>query len=423
MKRVLWGFFWVFVELGAGGGSALLADDEDLVVTPAGFSRPGVAQERRAGRGAGGSGSRFGIARQIGWRLAGSTSLGRMETSISRRRIGSHRIASRGSGPRPAKEIGPGKGPFRYLGRFFYTTGEIEVAVPAGLGSNRSLERISVSAGGAKCHGQRRRNGDPRHLSLSAQRPMAAMGYFPGDLHLHFPRRDEADDQTILDLLEAEDIALRLDSGLQRAGRPVQRSDGDDGCAPASWAGSTPRSGGAGQTWIASGQEYRSTTYGHLNLYWRDDLVLAGRKTNADNWPLYGQLGRETMREGGLAIYAHGGYSQAIHADFVQKRRERSRAASVRRVSRNRAGRLVRHPEHRLSIPVRRGKRLPRLPQAGRLPDVSSGSMVKKAVAGWLKAAGGRAELRHERAAAVARSRGQGGPERSFGLTEQGRTG
>ncbi len=55
-----------------------------------------------------------------------------------------------------------------------------------------------------------------------------------------------------------------------------------------------------GETWIASGQEYRSTTYGHLNLYWRDELVLAGRKTNADNWPLYGQLGGETMRAGGL---------------------------------------------------------------------------------------------------------------------------
>ena len=55
-------------------------------------------------------------------------------------------------------------------------------------------------------------------------------------------------------------------------------------------------------------------------MYGRDDMVFAGRKTNADNWPLYGQLGRETIREGGFAICAHGGYSQAIHADFVQKR-------------------------------------------------------------------------------------------------------
>ena len=48
--------------------------------------------------------------------------------------------------------------------------------------------------------------------------------------------------------------------------------------------------------------------------------MLKGQKTNADNWPLYGELSRDTMRMGGFAIYAHGGYSQAIHADFVQKR-------------------------------------------------------------------------------------------------------
>ena len=74
-----------------------------------------------------------------------------------------------------------------------------------------------------------------------------------------------------------------------------------------------------GETWIASGQEYRSSTYGHLNLFWRDDLVLEGQKVNANNWPLYGALGRETRQQGGFAIYAHGGYAQAIYADFVQK--------------------------------------------------------------------------------------------------------
>ena len=72
-------------------------------------------------------------------------------------------------------------------------------------------------------------------------------------------------------------------------------------------------------TWIASGQEYRSTTYGHLNIYWRDDLVLKGQKVNANNWPLYGRLGRDTRRGGGFSIYAHGGYSQAIYSDFVQR--------------------------------------------------------------------------------------------------------
>jgi hypothetical protein len=40
-----------------------------------------------------------------------------------------------------------------------------------------------------------------------------------------------------------------------------------------------------GDTTIASGQEYRGITYGHLNLQWRDYLVLAGQKVDANNWP------------------------------------------------------------------------------------------------------------------------------------------
>ena len=35
---------------------------------------------------------------------------------------------------------------------------------------------------------------------------MAALGYDSGDPHLHFPRKTEADDDVIFDLLEAEDI-------------------------------------------------------------------------------------------------------------------------------------------------------------------------------------------------------------------------
>ena len=148
---------------------------------------------------------------------------------------------------------------------------------------------------------------------------MAAMATGAGDLHLHFPRKDEADDQTIFDLLEAEDIdygsllAYNEPAGpyiglMESMASPQLRALGAD---------SERR---RGRTWITSGQEYRSATYGHLNLYGREDLVLAGRKSNADNWPLYGQLGRETMRRGGFAVYAHGGYSQAIYSDFVQKR-------------------------------------------------------------------------------------------------------
>ena len=47
--------------------------------------------------------------------------------------------------------------------------------------------------------------------------------------------------------------------------------------------------------------------------------MLKGQKVDANNWPLYGSIGRETRRQGGFAIHAHGGYAQAIYADFVQK--------------------------------------------------------------------------------------------------------
>ncbi|HTI51639.1 MAG TPA: PVC-type heme-binding CxxCH protein, partial [Planctomycetaceae bacterium] len=63
---------------------------------------------------------------------------------------------------------------------------------------------------------------------------------------------------------------------------------------------------------------YRSGTYGHLNLFYLSELVLPNRQVNANDWPLYGDIGREAQAAGGYAIYAHGGYSQAIYADFVQ---------------------------------------------------------------------------------------------------------
>src|SRR5205807_6983166 len=64
--------------------------------------------------------------------------------------------------------------------------------------------------------------------------------------------------------------------------------------------------------------EYRSTTYGHLNLFLRDDLVREGQSYNANDWPAYGLVGRETIGAGGFAFHAHGGYAQSIYADLVQ---------------------------------------------------------------------------------------------------------
>ena len=110
-----------------------------------------------------------------------------------------------GQWPQTGKGNREGKAPIRYLGRFFYSTGKVELAVPAGLlrvevwkgfEYQPKEKNIEVSAGEIK------------HESIDLERtvPMAAHGYYSGDPHLHFPRQTEADDQVILDLLEAEDI-------------------------------------------------------------------------------------------------------------------------------------------------------------------------------------------------------------------------
>ena len=148
---------------------------------------------------------------------------------------------------------------------------------------------------------------------------MAALGYYSGDPHLHFPRKTEADDQIIFDLLEAEDIHFGSILAYNEPAGPYTGSMETMAAPQLRGSGQSLSPAIAATTWIASGQEYRSTTYGHLNLFWRDDLVLNGQKVDANNWPLYGALGRETRRQGGFAIYAHGGYAQAIYADFVQK--------------------------------------------------------------------------------------------------------
>ena len=43
-----------------------------------------------------------------------------------------------------------------------------------------------------------------------------------------------------------------------------------------------------------------------------------GQSYNANDWPAYGLVGRETRKKGGFAIHAHGGYAQEIYADAVQ---------------------------------------------------------------------------------------------------------
>jgi putative membrane-bound dehydrogenase-like protein len=222
-----------------------------------------------------------------------------------------------GQWPKTGKGNREGKAPIRYLGRFFYATGEVSVKVPPG--------RVRVEVGkGLEYRPQQvelvATTGEEKQVAIAIERvvPMAEMGYHSGDPHLHFPRKTEADDRLILDLLEAEDVHYGSILAYNEPAGPYDgRMDTMD----------TPQFRGLGKAsvatrgayQIASGQEYRSATYGHLNLFWRDRLALEGAQVNADNFPLYGSIARETIEGGGFAFYAHGGYAQAIYADFARK--------------------------------------------------------------------------------------------------------
>lgn len=209
-----------------------------------------------------------------------------------------------------------GKAPIRYFGHYFYSWGKANVRVPPGkvrveVWKGFEYEPVTFETEVAK--GEMK----PVALQIKHKIPMPKLGYFSGDPHIHITRKEAADTQTILDLMEAEDIHFGSILAYNEPAGPyagfLNQMD-------------TPQFQGIGKESIQtrgnysimSGQEYRSSTYGHLNLFLADGIVLPGEKRNANNWPLYGSIGRQIQKEGGYAFYAHGGYAQAIYADLVQ---------------------------------------------------------------------------------------------------------
>ncbi|MGP0068245.1 MAG: PVC-type heme-binding CxxCH protein, partial [Isosphaeraceae bacterium] len=291
-------------------------DDESFIVTPPGFDQPGQARTA--------AGEKTGRVRiNVRDRADGRPTPCRINVvgpdghyyQPAPNPLSPYSLSGRW--PATGKGNREGKAPIRYLGRFFYATGDVEVAVPPGevrIEAWKGFEYRPIVKSVAVAADETR----TVELVLDRTAAMGPLGYSSGDPHLHFPRTNEADDRMILDLLEAEDIrfgsilAYNEPAGPYSGRMEAMASPQLRGLGKASVAR-------RGETWIASGQEYRSTTYGHLNLFGRDDLVLEGQKVDANNWPLYGSLGRETRRRGGFAIHAHGGYAQAIYADFVQK--------------------------------------------------------------------------------------------------------
>ncbi|MGQ0636582.1 MAG: PVC-type heme-binding CxxCH protein [Planctomycetaceae bacterium] len=205
------------------------------------------------------------------------------------------------------------KAPYRYLGRFFYSTGEVTVAVPAGAvrvevskGFEFRPERVSTELTA----------GQTREIEVRLKRaaPMAVEGYFGGDPHLHFQRASERDDEIILDLLDAEDIwfgtslAANMPAGSYSGSMHTMVFQQFRGLGIEAIAS-------RGNINVLSGQEYRSNHYGHLNLFLRDRLIFDQQALDADDGPVFGHLASETRSQGGISIHAHGGYGQEIYAD------------------------------------------------------------------------------------------------------------
>jgi hypothetical protein len=290
-------------------------DDEAYLFTPAGFDRPG--QPRSA---VGQQAARLDIV--VREQATGRPTFCRINVvgpdghfyQPDANPLAAYSLT--GEWPKTGKGNRVGKAPFRYYGRFFYSTGRCTVAVPAG------LVRVEVWKGFEFRPSARTiclAAGDTRtvELTLVHTLPVASLGYHGGDPHLHFRRQSETDERTVLDLLEAEDVhyatllAYNEPPGpyhgrMDRMDSPQFRGLGD--------ASELVR----GSYHIISGEEYRSSTYGHLNLFLRTDLALPGQDSNADNWPVYGRIGRETLAARGVALHAHGGYGQEIYADFAQ---------------------------------------------------------------------------------------------------------
>src|SRR5262249_12015315 len=110
-----------------------------------------------------------------------------------------------GDWPKTGKGNRVGKAPIRYFGRFFYSKGRAEVDVPSG------PVRVEVWKGleyRPRSFSTRLASGERRRVTIALERAvdLAKLGYDSGDSHLHFKRENEADEDTVFDLLEAEDI-------------------------------------------------------------------------------------------------------------------------------------------------------------------------------------------------------------------------
>lgn len=182
-------------------------------------------------------------------------------------------------------------GPLRYTGSFFYTPGEFELSLPAG------VAQVEVTKGYAYYRATATpviRAGKTTELRVEMRRmiDLAKAGWRTADAHVHLPRMDDDADRVITQLLSAEGIGLGY----------IMTRDSVRGFGRQSTAS------GNGVA-IASGFEITTPQLGHVNI------VMPNRELEPAT-PI-ALLFNMTAMAGGALQHDHGGYGQEIYSDVV----------------------------------------------------------------------------------------------------------
>ncbi|HWB00019.1 MAG TPA: CehA/McbA family metallohydrolase [Pirellulales bacterium] len=208
------------------------------------------------------------------------------------------------------------KGPFRYYGWFFYSTGEFEVTVPPGATRLELWKGFEFEPVTETVQALPQRSTDVK-MELTRVAPLAGEGYHSGDTHIHLPRVTADDDQRALDLIAAEDLEYGYILSANDGGSYVGDWR-DQRMAPQRVQGRQAIVERGGYT-IAAGQEYVTRSYGHLGTVLQSATLLAGQTVDPNRWPPLGVMGLEARTLGGYSINLHGGNGGEVYIDFAQQ--------------------------------------------------------------------------------------------------------
>lgn len=210
-----------------------------------------------------------------------------------------HKFSLRKSGNRH-------KGPiqFRQLNYYFYTSGRFEVRVPPGNATIEVMKGYEYQPAFVVVKVEKR---DTVKVEIRIKKAinMQALGWYSGDTHIHMDRTGFNDD-TLLTITSAKNIQYSYLLAMNTQGY-------DKGNEYSGWAQNKDLGDGSvyreGRYFISSGQEYRTSTLGHVTIIMPDDYVQGiGRTDNVEHGPSLAVIADQSHELNGFIGLAHGGY-------------------------------------------------------------------------------------------------------------------